>query len=196
MAILEVLTFPNPILRRKSQPVEEVGEDLKKFTQDMLDTMYDQRGIGLAAPQVGRLERVIVIDTRPRDNSRYEDDDQTELEKNIPQPLILINPEVIEKDGETTYPEGCLSVPSYFEEVKRAEHIKVRMLNLEGETVEFEADGLLAICIQHEIDHLDGKLFIDRLSPIKANRIKSKIKKYGYPEPEKETEDELESERL
>ena len=87
-------------------------------------------------------------------------------------------------------------MPSYFEEVKRAEHIKVRMLNLEGETVEFEADGLLAICIQHEIDHLDGKLFIDRLSPIKANRIKSKIKKYGYPEPEKETEDELESERI
>ena len=162
----------------------------------MLDTMYNQRGIGLAAPQVGRLERVIVIDTRPRDESRYEDEDQTELEKNISQPLILINPEVIEKDGETTYPEGCLSVPSYFEEVKRAEHIKVRMLNLEGETVEFEADGLLAICIQHEIDHLDGKLFIDRLSPIKANRIKSKIKKYGYPEPEKETEDELESERI
>ena len=97
MAILEVLTFPNPILRRKSQPVEKVGEDLKKFTQDMLDTMYNQRGIGLAAPQVGRLERVIVIDTRPRDESRYEDEDQTELEKNISQPLILINPEVIEK---------------------------------------------------------------------------------------------------
>lgn len=194
MAILEVLTFPNPILRRKSKPVEKVTAEYKKFTQDMLETMYDQRGIGLAAPQVGRLERVIVLDTSPRDNSRYEDDDQTELEKNTPQPLILINPEIIEKDGETTYQEGCLSIPSYFEEVTRAEHIKVRMLNLDGETVEFEADGLLAICIQHEIDHLDGKLFIDRLSPVKSNRIKNKIKKFGYPEPE--TEEELEAERL
>lgn len=196
MAILEVLTFPNPVLRRKSKAVEKVTDEYKKFVDDMLETMYSQRGIGLAAPQVGRLERIIVIDTRPRDESRYEDEDQTELEKNIPQPLILINPEIVEKDGETTYPEGCLSIPSYFEEVKRAEHIKVRMLNLDGETVEFEADGLLSICIQHEIDHLDGKLFIDRLSPIKANRIKSKIKKLGYPDPDKETEDELESERI
>tara|TARA_B100000749_G_scaffold280887_1_gene279909 strand:+ start:154724 stop:155326 length:603 start_codon:yes stop_codon:yes gene_type:complete len=191
MAKLDILTFPDPRLRKKSTPVDQVTDELRQFTNDMLETMYASRGIGLAAPQVNRLDRVVVIDTRPKDEEgRYDLSTMTELEKAIEQPLILINPEVTAKDGMTTYDEGCLSVPSYFETVQRAEHISVKMLNLDGEEVEFEVDGLLAICIQHEIDHLDGKLFIDRLSTIKSNRIKSKIKKFGYPEADEDEEEE------
>ena len=191
MAKLDILTFPDPRLRKKSTPVYQVTDELRQFTNDMLETMYASRGIGLAAPQVNRLDRVVVIDTRPKDEEgRYDLSTMTELEKAIEQPLILINPEVTAKDGMTTYDEGCLSVPSYFETVQRAEHISVKMLNLDGEEVEFEVDGLLAICIQHEIDHLDGKLFIDRLSTIKSNRIKSKIKKFGYPEADEDEEEE------
>lgn len=195
MAILEVLTFPNPILRRKSMPIEKVTDEHKKLASDMLETMYDHHGIGLAAPQVGQLERLIVIDIRPRENGRYDLDSLTELEKKVPQPIVLLNPEILQKDGITTYQEGCLSVPSYFEEVKRAEHIVVRYLNLEGLTEELEIDGLLAICIQHEIDHLDGKLFFDRLSTIKSNRIKNKIKKFGYPEKDGDKKEDESSEK-
>ncbi len=190
MAILEVLTFPNPKLRKKSSPVETVDNDVQKLVDDLVETMYDFNGIGLAAPQIDVRKRVVVIDTRPKDNGRYTIEGLTELEQKIEQPLILINPEIIEKEGETTYEEGCLSVPSYFEMVKRFEKIKFRMLNLKGETVEQEVDGLLSICIQHEIDHLDGKLFIDRLSVIKGNRIKAKIKKFGYPDPDEADEEE------
>lgn len=188
MGLLEVLKFPDPRLRKKSQPVKEVTQELQAFADDMLETMYEFRGIGLAAPQVNRLDRLIVIDTRPRDadseNARYESSPFTELEEKVEQPLILINPEIIEKEGSTTYDEGCLSVPTFFETVKRYEWIKLKALNREGKAIELETDGLLSICIQHEIDHLDGKLFIDRLSTIKSNRIKNKIKSQGYPEPE------------
>ncbi|MCB0415925.1 MAG: peptide deformylase [Bdellovibrionales bacterium] len=188
MGLLEVLKFPDPRLRKKSQPVKEVTQELQAFADDMLETMYEFRGIGLAAPQVNRLDRLIVLDTRPRDadseNARYESSPFTELEEKVEQPLILINPEIIEKEGSTTYDEGCLSVPTFFETVKRYEWIKLKALNREGKAIELETDGLLSICIQHEIDHLDGKLFIDRLSTIKSNRIKNKIKSQGYPEPE------------
>ena len=188
MGLLEVLKFPDPRLRKKSQPVKEVTQELQAFADDMLETMYEFRGIGLAAPQVNRLDRLIVIDTRPRDadseNARYESSPFTELEEKVEQPLILINPEIIEKEGSTTYDEGCLSVPTFFETVKRYEWIKLKALNREGKAIELETDGLLSICIQHEIDHLDGKLFIDRLSTIKSNRMKNKIKSQGYPEPE------------
>ncbi len=194
MAILDVLTFPDPRLRKKSKAIESVTNEVKKLANDMVETMYDFNGIGLAAPQVNSLLRLIALDTRPTKEGRYKNEDMTSLEQSIEQPLILINPEILEKTGETTYEEGCLSLPSYFESVKRFDWIKIEALNLKGEKFQLEVDGLLAICIQHEIDHLDGKLFIDRLSPIKANRIKSKIKKYGYPDREDETEEELSKE--
>lgn len=194
MAVLEMLIFPNPQLRKKSQPIPEVTAELRAFSEDMMETMYSFQGIGLAAPQVNRLERIIVLDIRPRENGRYTNEGMTELEKKIPLPLVLINPEIVDKKGQTTYEEGCLSVPSYFETVKRFDWIKVTALDKNGKPLEFEADGLLAICIQHEIDHLDGKLFIDRLSTIKANRIKSKIKKFGYPKREDETQEQRDRE--
>ncbi|OFZ14870.1 MAG: hypothetical protein A2Z20_04585 [Bdellovibrionales bacterium RBG_16_40_8] len=194
MGQLEILKFPDPRLRRKCKPVRKVTEELKEFAKEMLATMYAYRGIGLAAAQVNRLERLIVIDTRRPEGddaeTRYELGDETELEKKITQPLILFNPVIKKKDGKTTYSEGCLSVPTYFEIVERAKHIVVEALDENGEVVNFEADGLLAICIQHEIDHLEGKLFIDRLSPIKSLRVKAKIKKFGYPDPNKDRDEE------
>lgn len=181
MAILEILTYPNPILRKVSQKVERVTSEQTLFANDMLETMYVSRGVGLAAPQVGRLERIIVIDTRPHsEDGQPTEEGMTELEKKITYPLKLINPEIVKKEGKTTYGEGCLSVPGFIESVERANYIEVEALNEIGESVKIQTDGLLAICIQHEIDHLDGKLFIDRLSFLKSNRIKDRIKKYGY----------------
>lgn len=194
MAILEVLKFPDSRLRKKCLPVKEVNAEMKQLAADMLETMYSQRGIGLAAAQVNRQVRLLVTDTRPRENGRYKAEDQTELERAVPQPLVLFNPVVSKKEGKTTYDEGCLSVPTYFETVTRAELIEVKALDGEGNPIQFVTDGLLAICIQHEIDHLDGKLFIDRLSPIKSARIKNKIKKFGYPDPSHpSSEEELEA---
>ncbi|MBT4760890.1 MAG: peptide deformylase [Bdellovibrionaceae bacterium] len=190
MAILEILTFPHPNLRKKSKPVEAGDSSIEELVENMTETMYESHGIGLAAPQINVQKRVVVIDTRPKEDGRYTIEGLTELEQKVEQPLILINPEVTEKEGETTYDEGCLSVPSYFETVTRFENITVKTLNLKGETIEFHVDGLLAIAIQHEIDHLDGKLFIDRLSVIKGNRIKAKIKKFGYPDPEEDEDEE------
>lgn len=181
---LEILTYPNPLLREVSEPVTEFGPELKKLIDDMLETMYDANGIGLAAAQVGKLIQLLVIDTRPRDLERTDEDDQTELEKKIRQPLILINPEIIKGEGKTTFDEGCLSVPSFFETVERFEKIEVRALDSDGKEFRFEADGLLAICIQHEMDHLDGTLFIDHISFTKSNKIKNTIKKSGYPTKE------------
>jgi peptide deformylase len=205
MAILEILKFPDTRLRKKCAPVDKVTPELVQYAQDMLETMYSFRGIGLAAAQVNRQIRLIVVDTRrPEDEEekrvRDETDGETELEKAIPHPLILFNPVITKKVGKTTYNEGCLSVPTYFEIVERANYIEFDALNEKGEKVSYKTDGLLAICIQHEIDHLDGKLFIDRLSPIKSARVKSKIKKNGYPSPDAqdESDDDLtgSSERL
>ncbi|MCB0390257.1 MAG: peptide deformylase [Bdellovibrionales bacterium] len=191
--LLEVLKFPDPRLRIKCKPVQEVTPELVQFADDMLETMYASKGIGLAAAQVNRQIRFLVIDTRPRDEEgRYDLTHMTELEKTIEQPIFLFNPEIIKKEGKTTYEEGCLSVPTYFEIVERFNYIEVKGLNKEGKEYQIKTDGLLSICIQHEIDHLDGKLFIDRLSTIKSNRIKSKIKKFGYPEAESETEENIE----
>lgn len=188
MAILEILKFPDSRLRLKCKPVDEVTPEMVQFAKDMLETMYSFSGIGLAAAQVNRQIRLLVLDTRPRENGRYKTEDMTELEQKVPQPMVLFNPEIIDKAGKTTFDEGCLSVPTYFETVERFDWIRVKALDINGKPIEFETDGLLSICIQHEIDHLDGKLFIDRLSPIKANRLKSKIKKFGYPEAEDEEE--------
>jgi peptide deformylase len=146
--------------------------------------MYAEKGIGLAAAQVGELCRMLVIDARPRDTGgRYEsNDDMSDLEKKITQPLVIINPEIVKGEGTTTFDEGCLSVPSFFETVERKKLIKLKYQDLEGRTQTLETDGLLAIVVQHEMDHLEGTLFIDHLSFVKSNKIKNQIKKHGYPE--------------
>ncbi len=193
MALLDVLKFPDSRLRHKGRKVDEVTPELKKLAQDMLETMYHEKGIGLAAIQVGVEVRLLVIDIRPQgENDRYEQEDgMSDLEKQVTQPIVIFNPEITKKEGKTTYDEGCLSVPGFYESVVRSKYIEVKGLGLDGEPVEYKLDGLLSICMQHEMDHLDGKVFIDRLSPIKSNRIKAKIKKFGYPTAEdEETEEE------
>ena len=169
MAKLEILEFPDTRLRNKAAPVAAVDDALRQTIDDMFETMYAAPGIGLAATQVNIPWRVVVIDIS-------EDRDQ---------PLALINPEILEQDGEEEMDEGCLSVPGVYERVRRAERIRVRALDREGQTLELEADGLLAVCIQHEIDHLDGKLFVDYLSEMKRQRIRKKLEKerrHGRPE--------------
>ncbi len=191
MAVREILKYPDPRLREISKPVEKFTPELKAFAKDLLETMYDENGIGLAAPQVGELIRMLVIDTRPRDTKgRYEKNDMTELESKVTQPLVIINPEIVKGEGKTTFSEGCLSVPSFFEDVERFKYIELKYQDVEGKTHILKTDGLLAICIQHEMDHLEGTLFIDHLSFVKSNKIKNTIKKHGYPE--KKTEDEKE----
>lgn len=161
MALLDILEFPDPRLRTVAKPVEKVTEEIQKLADDMLETMYDAPGIGLAASQIDRHIRLIVVDVS---------EDQTD-------PHILINPEYDILGEPIEYQEGCLSVPGYYENVTRYDRITVRALNREGESIEFEATDLFAICIQHEIDHLDGKLFVDYLSTLKRNRIKNKLVK-------------------
>jgi peptide deformylase len=181
MAKLEVLTFPNPRLRHKAKPIEKVTPEIQQLAADMLETMYAEKGIGLAAIQVGVEKRLLVMDIRPvGDDDRYDLSNLSELEKQVPMPLVILNPEILTKQGRTTYEEGCLSVPGYYETVSRDEYIEVRGMDINGKPLDLKLDGLLAICMQHEIDHLDGKVFIDRLSPIKSMRLKSKIKKFGY----------------
>ena len=161
MAKLKILEFPDPRLRTKATLIDVVDEQLRIFIDDMLETMYEAPGIGLAATQVNVHKRVLVTDVS--------------VEKD--EPFVLINPLILEKDGVTVTDEGCLSVPGYYEEVERAEHIKVRFLDRQGDDVELEAHGLLAVCIQHEMDHLDGKLFVDYLSEVKRSRIRTKLEK-------------------
>ena len=194
--ILEVLKYPDPRLRQKGVKVEKVTPELKKLAEDMLETMYQERGIGLAAVQVGQLVRLLVIDTRPRENGRYKIEDLTEMEQAVTQPIALFNPVLKKKEGKTTYDEGCLSVPTFFETVERFNYVEVEGLDKDGKPVVIKTDGLLAICLQHEMDHLDGKLFIDRLSLIKSNKIKTRIKKYGYPDRNQEQDEETEEVEL
>ena len=162
MAVLPILHFPDPRLREKSQTVKEINDEVRQFVDDMFETMYDAPGVGLAAPQVNRLDRIIVID----------------ITEDRSQPLCLINPEIVSQEGAEVMEEGCLSVPTVYEKVKRAKQIRVKYLDRDGNEVETEADGLLAVCIQHEIDHLDGKLFVDYLSNLKRSRAIKKIEKY------------------
>ncbi len=194
MAKLEILTYPNPVLREVSKPVTEFKSELKKFTDDMLETMYESKGIGLAAIQVGKPIQLLVVDTRQKDEDgrRYKYDEMTELEQSIVQPLILINPEIIKGYGKTTFDEGCLSVPSFYETVERFDKVDVKAKDAAGLEIKFTVDGLLAICIQHEMDHLSGTLFIDHLSFLKSNKIKNQIKKSGYPD-KNNTDDEDDS---
>lgn len=181
--IMKILTFPDPKLREVSQPVEEFGAEIKKLSEDLLETMYDANGIGLAAPQVGELVRMVVIDTRPKDEKgrRYKYEEMSDLEASVKQPLILINPEIVKGEGKTTFDEGCLSIPGYYETVERFNYIEMKAFDVNGKEFIVKTDGLLAICMQHELDHLEGTLFVDHLSFIKGNKIKNQIKKFGYP---------------
>ncbi|MBT8436834.1 MAG: peptide deformylase [Gammaproteobacteria bacterium] len=161
MALLNILHFPDPRLRTVAKPVTEFDDELRLLVSNMFETMYEAPGIGLAATQVDRHIRLLVMDVSEGRN----------------RPRCLINPEILEADGEEETDEGCLSVPGFYEKVRRAEHIKVRAYNEKGEVEEFEADGIEAVCIQHEMDHLEGKLFVDYLSNLKRNRIRSKLVK-------------------
>ena len=161
MSLLNILHFPDERLRTIAKPVEKVDDRIRGLIDDMFETMYAAPGIGLAATQVNIHERLLVIDV-----SEHKD-----------QPLVFINPEITRRDGEQEMDEGCLSVPGYYETVRRAERIHVRALDRDGRPFEADAEGLLAVCIQHEIDHLDGKLFVDYLSQLKRVRIKKKMEK-------------------
>lgn len=163
MAKLEILEFPDPRLRTVAKPVAEVDDRIRQLVDDMFETMYAAPGVGLAATQVNVHERVVVIDVS---------EDQS-------QPLVFINPEVTVLDTETLrdYDEGCLSVPGFYETVSRPERVRVDALDRDGKPFTMEPDGLLAVCIQHELDHLNGKLFVDYISPIKRQRIRKKLQK-------------------
>lgn len=162
MALLPILNFPDPRLRTKAKPVEVVDDQIRRLAADMLETMYAAPGIGLAASQVDRHIELIVMDLSEEKN----------------QPMVFINPKITPLTQDTQpYEEGCLSVPQIFDKVERAAQVKIEALDLEGKPFTLEADGLLAVCIQHEMDHLDGKLFVDYLSPLKRQRIREKLAK-------------------
>lgn len=161
MALLDILEYPDPRLRTVAKPVKTVDDRIRTLASDMLETMYDAPGIGLAASQVNVHERVIVVD----------------ISEEQDEPHVFINPEYEKLGGDIEYQEGCLSVPGYYEKVTRSDKIHVTALNVDGEPFELVAEDLLAICIQHEIDHLDGKLFVDYLSNLKRTRIRKKLEK-------------------
>lgn len=162
MAILEILEYPDPRLRTIAKPVKEVNEQIRTLIEDMFETMYDAPGIGLAATQVNHHIQLIVMD----------------LSEDRSEPRVFINPEITILEGEPEkMQEGCLSVPGFYEDVERIEHVLIKALDRNGDAFELEATGLLAVCIQHEMDHLNGKLFVDYLSALKRNRIKKKLEK-------------------
>lgn len=169
MALLEILKFPDPRLSKKSTPVTEFDRKLEKLCADMLETMYNAPGIGLAAPQVNILKRIIVLDVA------YESSEDEPPVLSGQTPFIFINPVILEKNGKILMKEGCLSVPGEYEEIERSQKIKLQYQNTKGETLLIDAEDLLAVAIQHEIDHLEGRLFIDRLSFIKSRSIKKRI---------------------
>ncbi|MFZ1643763.1 MAG: peptide deformylase [Candidatus Contendobacter sp.] len=161
MARLNILHYPDPRLRKLALPVETVDDRIRTLVIDMLETMYAAPGIGLAATQVNIQKRIVVMDVSEEKN----------------QPLAFINPTLLEREGESESEEGCLSVPGFYETVRRAGRVRVSALDRDGEPFELDASGLLAVCIQHEIDHLDGKLFVDYLSLLKRDRIRKKLEK-------------------
>lgn len=161
MTRLTILEYPDPRLRTRAVPVDAVDARLRELIDDMLETMYAANGIGLAATQVDVHRRVLVADVSESRN----------------EPRVFINPEILSRDGATTSQEGCLSVPGYYDDVPRAERVRVRALDRDGKAFEADLDGLLAICLQHEVDHLDGKLFVDYLSELKRQRVRKKIEK-------------------
>jgi peptide deformylase len=198
MAKLKIYTFPDLVLAKKAAPIKRVEKSYFKLADDMLETMYHAPGIGLAANQVGILERILVIDTE------YDFEELPEGEEHLAREgteivdggwiknkdsKIIINPEIIDKEGSILFSEGCLSVPEYSAEVKRAEKITLRYQDIDGLSHDLKAEGLLAIAIQHEMDHLDGKLFIDRLSPIKKEVVRKRLRKERAEREEMSLED-------
>jgi len=173
MATLDILRFPDSRLRNSAKIVTIVDGSIVKLADDMLETMYEAPGIGLAATQVNVAKRVIVVD----------------VSENQDEPLVFINPELLETSGSEEMEEGCLSVPGFYEKVKRAEKIKLKALDRSGNTLEIDMDGLLSVCVQHEIDHLDGKLFVDYLSNLKRQRIRKKLEKEARQEPTTNTQE-------
>ncbi len=175
MALLEILKFPDPRLADKSVPVETVDDDIRQLIDDMFETMYDAEGVGLAAPQLGITKRIIVVDCGARD-----------IEEERPlspvEPVAVINPVVEDGIGKIMWEEGCLSVPGFTDEVARAAEVVVTGLDRDGNPMRIEADGLLAVCLQHEIDHLEGVLFVDRLSRLKQSMVKKKLKRRAKEE--------------
>jgi peptide deformylase len=164
MSIRPLVIIPDSKLRLVSEPVKEITSEIRQLADDMLETMYDAPGVGLAAIQIGVPVRIVTMDVSKSEDER--------------QPLVLINPEIVwASEEKRVYEEGCLSIPEYYEEVERPDRVRFRYMDLQGETVEQDADGLLATCVQHEIDHLNGVLFIDYLSKLKRDRVMTKFKK-------------------
>ena len=161
MSILNVLRFPDPRLRTVAKRVNEITPELQGIIDDMLETMYDENGVGLAATQIDVHQRIVVMDTSEENDT----------------PMVMINPEIIKEEGSIINEEGCLSVPGTYASVERAEHITVSAMDRDGKMFEFDASELLAVCVQHELDHLIGKLFVDYLSPLKRQRIQKKLEK-------------------
>lgn len=159
MALREIKTYPDPILATTCVPVEEIDGETRTLAQDMIETLYQANGLGLAAPQVGSTLRLIVVDLREDEQQRGN-------------PLVVVNPEICEASGEIVHQEGCLSVPEYYADVRRAENVVVKGRDLEGREFTLEAQGIMAVCFQHEIDHLNGTLFLDHLSPLKRSLYK------------------------
>jgi len=163
MSILRILHYPDPVLAKKAEPISVINDDIRRLAADMAETMYAAPGVGLAAPQIGVSQRLIVLDCAGKDES--------------PNLIKAVNPEIIAAEGECFDEEGCLSVPGFFTRVKRKAEVRVRYQNLDGQLVEMAADGLLAVAFQHEIDHLDGILFVDHLSSLKKSMFKKKYQK-------------------
>jgi peptide deformylase len=164
MSIKPLVIIPDSKLRLRSEPVKDITDEIRRLADDMLETMYDAPGVGLAAIQIGVPVRMVTMDVSKSEEER--------------QPLVLINPEIVwASEEKRVYEEGCLSIPEYYEEVERPDRVRFRYMNLQGETVEQDADGLMATCVQHEIDHLNGVLFIDHLSKLKRDRVMTKFKK-------------------
>lgn len=170
MTVLKILTYPDPFLKKIASPVKRIDKKLRKLTEEMIQTMYEKSGVGLAAIQIGEDKKLFVMDVK------YDREDPESKKE----PMVLINPEILEKSGECTLEEGCLSVPEFRMEIKRSTRLLVQFQNLDNKTIQLEADGLSAVCIQHEMDHLSGKLIIDHLPPLKRKMVKNKLKK-GEP---------------
>ncbi len=170
MAVLEILKYPHSVLKKRSQEVEKIDENVRQLIQDMTETMYDANGVGLAAPQVGVNKRIIVLDVSPMDP-----------EQDL---LALINPEIMVEEDEIDHEEGCLSVPECQETIKRKQKVRVRGLSPEGKEIELEAQGILAIALQHEVDHLNGVLILDRMSGLKREIYRTKLRKKRQKEKE------------
>lgn len=174
--VREILVWPHPVLKQTAKPVAVVDDSVRQLIQDMFDSMYAADGVGLAAPQIGELKNVIVLDTSPRQEGA--------------KPIAMVNPEIVKLEGETTYKEGCLSIPGEAEDVDRAAVVTVRFLDKDGVAQELTADGLLAIAIQHETDHLKGTVFVDHISSLKRELIRKRMKKVQAFRAEKKADDE------